>query len=127
VPRLLSSSGAVAVALASVAISVGLGACGSPSRSALLGTQRQQDCTAIGDVLSDGPDPSADPVGYAEAQVIPLRQLKIADPALSRLVDALAAAYERYASSTPGTAGADARSVAAAEKAVNSVCPGAAP
>ncbi len=42
------------------------------------------------------PGPDADSVGYARAQVLPLRQLKIADPALRKAVTALAAAYQAY-------------------------------
>src|SRR5580692_6785312 len=67
---------------------IALAGCGSSSSttatSAVLGTTVQQDCTAVGDVLSDGPDPDADSVGYAQAQVLPLRQLKIGDATLQR-------------------------------------------
>jgi len=118
-----------ALAAASVAfIAVAIAACGSSSSShaatsAILGTTVQQDCTAIGDVLADGPDPDADPVGYAQAQVLPLRQLKVGDATLQRDVLTLAAAYQ--AVGRGGGAGA-AAALTKAEKAVNSICPQAA-
>jgi hypothetical protein len=107
-------------------------ACGSSSSqsprasSAALGTALQQDCTAIADVLSDGPDPGADPVGYAQAQVLPLRQLVIGDAALQHDVLALAAAYQALSTAPSGGQEAANAEVATAAKAVNSICPGAA-
>ena len=50
-------------------------------------------------MLADGPDPDADPVGYAQAQVLPLRQLKISDTTLQKAVQKLATAYQAYAAS----------------------------
>jgi hypothetical protein len=105
-------------------------ACGSsPSRSstAVLGTAIQQDCTAVADVLSDGPDPDADPVGYAQAQVLPLRQLKIGDAALNRAVLALAAAYQAFSTGSGAGSGTASLKVTTAENAVNAICPQAAP
>ncbi|HXW81525.1 MAG TPA: hypothetical protein VEJ84_18620 [Acidimicrobiales bacterium] len=123
---------AVALVVAgTLTVVTGATGCGGPSggspSSALFGTPRQQQCTAIADVLSDGPDPTADPVGYAEAQVLPLRQLKITYPDLRRAVTALAGAYAAYAASSGPAATVDAHRVAAAEKAMNALCPGAAP
>ena len=81
----------------------------------------------MADVLSDGPDPGADPVGYAQAQVLPLRQLKLTDAPLSTAVQTLASAYQAYSSgSNPGNATA-AAAVAKAENAINTICPEAAP
>ena len=78
-------------------------------------------------MLADGPDPDADPVGYAEAQVLPLRKLKLADGTLAHAVRQLDAAYKSF-SSTDGARGtAAATEVSAAEKAVNAICPNAAP
>lgn len=75
-------------------------------------------------VLSDGPDPAADPVGYALAQVRPLRQLDLTgDPALRRAVDNLAAAYQSFYA-TNGAAPAKA-AVSRAGAAVDRLCPGA--
>jgi hypothetical protein len=117
------------LALTAVAVPV-LAACGSSSSPAtntsLLGTTRHQECTAVADVLSDGPDPGADPVGYAQAQVLPLRQLKLSDPSLSKAVKNLAAAYDSYATSTGAASAAAKKQVSTDENAVNAICPGAA-
>ena len=130
-PARLAATGALA---ATAFIALAVTACGSsssnPATSAVLGSQVKQNCTAVADVLSDGPDPDADPVGYAQAQILPLRQLKLSDPALRRDVLALAAAYQ--AVSTGSGAGSTAAAAAAAavtkaENSVNSICPQAAP
>lgn len=107
--------------LAAVAVT----ACGSSSSSsaAVAGTATHQDCVAVGDVLSDGPDPGSDPIGYAQAQILPLRKLKIADTSLRRAVQALASADQTF-SSSGGSAGA--AQVPKAEKAVSTLCPGVA-
>jgi hypothetical protein len=112
-------------------LTIAIAACGSSSSSqaatsAVLGSAVQQDCTTIGDTLSDGPDPDADSVGYAQAQVLPLRQLQISDAALHRDVLALAAAYQAFSSGSGAGGAAAAAVVAKAEHAVNSICPGAA-
>lgn len=102
-----------------------VGACGSSSSSASKsGTSVQQSCTAVADVLSDGPDPDADSVGYAQAQVLPLQQLKISDPALSAAVHKLDVAYQAFSSA--GGTGPSAVQVDQAQDAVNAICPGAA-
>jgi hypothetical protein len=103
-----------------------LGACGSSQASGLQVAQRQQECTAIAGVLANGPDPDVDPMGYAEAQILPLRQLHIAGPRLRSAVDKLASAYQAYSTSSGPAAKADAKKVAADEKALNVLCPGAA-
>jgi hypothetical protein len=122
VTRLLALT-AVAIPLAAACSSTSSTATASAS---LLGTARQQQCTSVADVLSDGPDPGADPVGYAQAQVLPLRQLKITDPPLSTAVKTLASAYAAYTTSAgPAKAAASSR-VSKAEDAVNAICPGAA-
>jgi hypothetical protein len=97
------------------------------SSAALLGGAVQQNCTSVSDVLSDGPDPDADPVGYAQAQVLPLRQLKISDTALHRDVLALASAFQVFSGGSHPGGTPDALKVAKAENAVNSICPEAAP
>jgi hypothetical protein len=116
---LLASSGLIAFALS---------ACGSspPASSSSL-SAKQQGCTAVSDVLSDGPDPDVDPVGYAEAQVLPLGQLKLSDATLNRSVHRLDAAYKAF-SSTNGAKGTSAAlRVSAAQHALNAICPNAAP
>ena len=69
----------------------------------------------------------SDAVGYAEAQVLPLGQLKLADTTLAHAVRRLDTAYKSF-SSTNGAKGTPAAmKVSAAEKAVNAICPNAAP
>ena len=122
------AAGGALAAVTAAFLAIAIAGCGSSSSSraaasAVLGTTVQQDCTAIGDVLSDGPDPGADSVGYAQAQVLPLRELKIGDATLRREVLALAAAYQ---SVSAGGGAAAAGALTRAEKAVNSICPQAA-
>jgi hypothetical protein len=96
-------------------------ACGSSSAGA---SAQQQGCTAVSDVLSDGPDPGVDPVGYAEAQVLPLHQLKLSDTKLRDAVDKLASAYQAYERHGGRPLAAK---VSSEESALNAICPGAAP
>jgi hypothetical protein len=118
----------VLVASCLLAATVFVSACSSSSHSsALLGSSFQQDCTNVSDVLSDGPDPDADTVGYAEAQVLPLEQLKISEPDLKTAVENLASAYRAYSSSTGAVQDQAAVQTTKAEDAVNAICPGAAP
>jgi hypothetical protein len=110
--------------------SIAVVACGSSSpASGLLGSRAQQDCTAVSDVLADGPDPDADPVGYAQAQILPLQRLKVSDSNLHAAINNLVAAYQQFVAVTGSTASrsAAAARVSAAEDAVNQICPGAAP
>ncbi len=74
-------------------------------------------------MLADGPDPDADPVGYALAQVLPLRGVQTSDVNLKKAIGELAAAYEAVykSNAAPGTALA----VTRANKAVDKICPGA--
>jgi hypothetical protein len=119
--RVVAGSGLVALTLVAEA-------CGSTGHvsAALLGSKTQQDCTAVSDVLANGPDPDADPVGYAEAQVLPLKQLKVSEPALRAAVQNLAAAYQAYDSATGAAQHEAAALVTKAEGAVDALCPGAA-
>jgi hypothetical protein len=74
-------------------------------------------------VLSDGPDPGQDPLGYAEAQFGPLRLIQTSDGSLKAAVDKLASAYQ--ALFLDGGTAATRASVSAAAKTVNTLCPGA--
>lgn len=80
-------------------------------------------CTRVADVLSDGPDPGTDPVGYALAQVRPLRQVQTPDAALKRDIDNLASAFEAVYKSNDkkGTQAV----VQRAGKQLDKICPGA--
>jgi hypothetical protein len=85
----------------------------------------QATCQQIGAVLSDGPDPDADPVGYAQAQVLPLRHITVSSPPLRTVVGQLADAYQQFYTSDGKSADAK-EAVAVATKKLNSICPGAA-
>ncbi len=112
---------AVAAATA-LALAVLLAACGSSSTSAPTSAQvKKETCKQVEAVLSDGPEPEADPVGYAQAQVLPLRQIDTTDAKLHQAIDTLAAAYQAFSSSD----GASSKStVSAARKTIERLCPG---
>jgi hypothetical protein len=104
-----------------------LGACSSsrpvsaaPSSGAVRAT-----CSQVSAVLSDGPDPTADPVGYAEAQVLPLQQIRTPDAQLRAAIGMLASAYRAFFHSN-GSSSSAKLAVAAASKRIDSFCPGAA-
>jgi hypothetical protein len=116
-----------------LALALGLGvvpllaACGSASAHtpAVGSSAISASCADVGAALSDGPDPDADPVGYAEAQIKPLRAIKTADPALRTAISDLAAAYARVYRSNGKSATAT-KAAATASRKVNAICPGAA-
>ena len=100
---------------------------GSASATALYGTALQQQCTAVADVLSDGPDPTPTPSATPQAQVLPLRQLKITDTALQpggadagHRLPGLQHQHRRGQAPPPRW------QASKAEAAVNAICPGAA-
>jgi hypothetical protein len=124
---LIRASAGTAAAFLALAVAACGCASSQTSSTAALGTAVQQDCTTISDVLSDGPDPGADPVGYAQAQVLPLRQLTISDATLHSAVLSLATAYEKFSTSNGPARAAAALVVAKAEDEVNKICPQAAP
>jgi hypothetical protein len=111
-------------ALVAVTLCAGLlSACGSsgpPQASPAV----KSACEQVSAVLSDGPDPGADPVGYAQAQVLPLRQIHTSVTNLKGAIDDLASAFEQF-SLTNGTQ-ATKRAVTRASDKVDSICPGAA-
>jgi hypothetical protein len=97
--------------------------CGSSSKPAPSSAQvKRQTCTQIEAALADGPDPEADPVGHAQAQVLPLRQIQTTDATLHQAIDTLASAYQEFSSSNGG--GSAKRAVEAATKTVEGLCPG---
>lgn len=101
-----------------------LAACSS-SGAAQSSVATSAACRDVSGVLSDGPDPTADPVGYAEAQLLPLRQVHTSDERLRKAIDALDAAY-RQVYSTNGSAAAKRAETTASDR-MNSLCPAAAP
>jgi hypothetical protein len=82
-------------------------------------------CTQVGGALADGPDPDTDPVGYAEAQVKPLRAITTSDRALRVAIRDLATAYAGVFDSD-GNDSTVTKAVASASSKVNAICPGAA-
>jgi hypothetical protein len=114
---------AVATAMALVVL---LGACGSSSKPALPNAQsarvKKQTCKQVEAALSDGPEPQADPVGYAQAQVLPLRQIHTTDGTLRQAIVTLAGAYQAF-SSTHGASQAKS-AISAASKTIEHLCPG---
>jgi hypothetical protein len=128
VPRI---RGLAVLGLALIGLAASLAACGSASSTAaasaakVSAAARRATCAQVSAVLSDGPDPGDDPVGYAEAQVIPLGQIRTADLPLRAAIARLARAYRAFFASN-GTSGAARLAVASASKQVDSFCPGAA-
>jgi hypothetical protein len=104
-----------------------LGACTSqaPAAKPVSAAAVHATCTKVSAVLSDGPDPDADPVGYAEAQILPLGQIRTSDAQLGAAIGKLASAYRTFFDSN-GSSGAAKLAVASASKRINSFCPGAA-
>jgi TolA-binding protein len=84
----------------------------------------QNTCQQVSAALSDGPDPDADPVGYAEAQIQPLHQIRTQDKSLQSAVDSLSSAYQQFYSTNGASAAKQA--VSQASHTVNTICPGAA-
>jgi hypothetical protein len=114
--------------MGAVALSAGLvTACGSSGRAApASGSSVPQTCQAVTAALTDGPDPDADPVGYALAQVRPLRQIKTtSDQALQTAIDQLASAYQRFYAAD-GVGASAKRAVTGASDRLDALCPGAA-
>jgi hypothetical protein len=114
--------------LASVVVAVPLwAACGSSDSGGGAASAHAPTavCQKILAVLSDGPDPDADPVGYALSQILPLGQIHSSDQAVSRTLHSLIAADQALVKSN----GADKRAKADIKKADNSLntaCPGVA-
>jgi hypothetical protein len=82
-------------------------------------------CEQVSGVLSDGPDPDADPVGFAQAHILLLRQISTPDQSLSGALSQLADANQSFVASSGKSANAK-EAVAVADKKINSICPGAA-
>jgi predicted component of type VI protein secretion system len=112
----------LAVALA-IALTVALSACGSSSKPAPSSAQvKEQTCKQVEAALSDGPEPQADPVGHAQAQVLPLRQIRTSDKTLGQAIGALAGAYQAFSSSHGASPAKSA--VSTASRKIERLCPG---
>lgn len=113
----------------SLAMMLLVSACGSAGQTAASAAQThaqqvQQTCQRVSAVLSDGPDPDADPLGHAQAQVLPLEQIHASDQTLSKAISVLASAYSRYIVAN-GTEQEAKSALTAAINRINSLCPGA--
>src|SRR6202044_452395 len=115
-----SSSAASSGSAAAGTAAAGTAAAGTASTAAVHAT-----CAQVSAVLSDGPDPDSDPVGYAEAQILPLGQIRTSDSQLRAAITRLARAYQAFYASN-GASGAAKAAVASASKRINAFCPGAA-
>ena len=123
----LRAAAALVLAAVTVTAAAGCGSSSAPAPAAQASSSLQQDCTAVTDALANGPDPDADSVGYAEAQVLPLGQLTLSDPAVRSAVEKLDAAYKAFSSAEGSAQSKDAVTVSTTEKTLNTLCPGAAP
>jgi hypothetical protein len=81
-------------------------------------------CSQVSAVLTDGPDPGADPVGYAEAQILPLRQIQTSDATLAKAITSLADEYSSYYADN-GTSKTVSAALNTSINRINSLCPGA--
>jgi hypothetical protein len=79
-------------------------------------------CTKVNDALSDGPDPDVDPLGYAEAQVVPLLSIKSDDASLQKAIHSLGDAYRSYFHA--GGKNATATVVKTSQSTINRLCKG---
>jgi hypothetical protein len=128
----------IVLVLALLAVPLALAACGGGASSATSGQGSGKAstvaaktppalCQALNAVLSDGPDPGADPVGYALSQILPLQQqVHSSDTAVMATVDQLIAADQAFYD----TKGDDKSAAATIQKdyaALNRACPGVAP
>ncbi len=120
------STAIVAAALAMLALATTVSACGSSGHattSSATGPVAESTCEQVGDALSDGPDPDADPLGYAEAQIQPLRQIHATSPKLAQAITTLAGAYSSFY--TANGIGPAKSALNTAIKQINSLCPDA--
>jgi hypothetical protein len=128
-PKTMLSTTALSTTM--LALTVLVSACGSSGHAAArtdaaaAGTSAmQQTCLQVDAVLSDGPDPGADPLGYAQAQILPLQQIHARDQTLGTAISTLAGAYQSYYDAHgAGTTVTSALNTAINR--INSLCPGA--
>jgi hypothetical protein len=116
--RMLAGTAGAALLAGALALSAG----GGTATAATGKAQIAAVCNDVAAVLSDGPDPGADPVGYAEAQIRQLRMVKTSDKSLKKTIDNLAAAYEAFYRDN-GDATAKKLTKSAIKK-MNAACPG---
>jgi hypothetical protein len=115
----------VAVLLVGACSSPGSSSAAAPLSASSSATAIAATCEQVSGVLSDGPDPDADPVGFAEAHILLLRQVSTSDQSLRGALSQLADANQSFVASKGKSANAK-EAVAVADKKINSICPGAA-
>jgi hypothetical protein len=114
------------MALASVAVAAPLwAACGSSGGGSAQAATPPALCQKILGVLSDGPDPDVDPVGYALSQIQPLGEIHTSDHSVGTTLDKLIAA-DRAIVSSDGTDTSAKAAIKGSDKALNKACPGVA-
>lgn len=125
-PVAMRSMAIAAAAVAMLALATVVSACSSSSRSTTTtaaAPAAESTCQQVGDALSDGPDPDSDPVGYAEAQIGPLRAIHASSPTLGQAITTLAGAYSDFY--TANGTGPAKTTLNTAIKKINSLCPDA--
>ena len=127
VPSRLAGSAALLLAVPLVgACSSSASSSAAPSPSASSSTAAiAATCEQVSGVLADGPDADADPVGFAEAHILLLRQISTPDQSLRGVLGQLADANQSFVASNGESANAK-EAVAVANKKLNAICPGAA-
>ena len=117
----------VGVAVLIGAGSLALTACSSGGSSGGSGgaaaAAPQALCQQLNAVLSDGPDPAADPVGYALSQIEPLQAIHSSDSSAMRGVSQLISADQAFYHSN-GSDKAAATAIEKADTLLNKACPG---
>jgi hypothetical protein len=110
---------------AALALGAPLAACGSSSKPTPTGAQlRRQTCRRVEGVLSNGPDPEADSIGYAQAQILPLGEIHSSDAKLAAAIHTLAHAYRAFSQSNSSSSAKTA--VNTATKTIEALCHGVA-
>ena len=93
--------------------------------AAAAATAPQALCQQLNGVLADGPDPDADPVGYAFSQIEPLQAIHSSDSSAVHEVSKLISADQAFYNSN-GSDKAAATAIKKADASLNKVCPGVA-
>ncbi len=115
---------ALCTALIAAPLLAGCGSASAHSSPAAAAAATGPACAQVAGALADGPDPDTDPVGFAEAQIRPLREITTSDQALRAAISDLASAYAQVFASN-GTSPAATSAVSAASKKLDAICPGA--
>src|ERR1700739_706591 len=78
------------------ALALLLAGCGTSASSAASAKVLGATCKRIEAAVSDGPEPAAAPVGYAQAHAHTLRAIHTSDPGLAHAIARLASAYDAF-------------------------------